>query len=231
MSNLQTQPYELKNDPFTFNPETMLKVDISGFWRLAQFVGTERINSKKGTKGWKQFGPGGTELTDKPHHEWTVDDYKSHHTGLFGEIAFALETGMQPDMILKPYGDGGEDFPGIDIKSTWSHRPTANKLIENCYKKDKMTKYYVQANIDFENKSVVLVGWCTRQDLCSGAVVNYGKGNERIGDDGSRFVLHYSDLKPMHTLPALVHARHKQMEKMQQFHKVIMQETFKQNRI
>ncbi|GAB3194656.1 hypothetical protein ABID22_000149 [Pontibacter aydingkolensis] len=211
-------PPVLKTDDFVFDADKMILVDISGYWRYAQFIGAERVNKKLGTKGYKEFcvKDSTQDFNNKPHHEWLKDDYKSHMIGIFGELAYGLEAGLQPNMELLEFGDGNQDFADVDIKSCWIDHPEMSKyLIENCYKKNKnqITKYYVKAAISLQYKKVVLVGWLTGEELCKGHIKNYGKGNAKWGDDGNRFAVHYSDLNSMYTFPPLVNQKKKILSK------------------
>lgn len=211
------QQTELKIDDFKFDPDKMMLVDISGYWRYAQFIGAERVNKKIGTKGYKEFcvKDSNQDFNNKPHHEWTKDDYKSHMIGIFGELAYGLEAGLQPNMELLEFGDGNQDFADLDIKSCWFDHNLMNKyLIENCYKqkkKNQIARYYVKAVVCRHTKKVALVGWLTGEELCQGHITNYCKGNAKWGDDGNRFAVHYSDLHSMYTFPPMVEQKKKQL--------------------
>jgi hypothetical protein len=198
-------------EKFIYNPSTMVTVDVKGWIRLAQYAGTDMILAKEGTVGYKEFDENDNDksylTTPKPN--WDFRHYKSFHKGLIGEIAYALKAGLNPNVELLSFGDGNSDFTGgVDIKSTWTNKldnTTDLYLVENCYKKDKgqLAKYYVKANVNLENETVVLVGWCTAAELCNGEIKNYGKGG-KYGDNGDRYALHYTKLKPYYTLPPYI---------------------------
>jgi len=222
--------------PFEFDESKMIKVSVKGWIRLAQYAGSEMILSKKGTAGYKEFSQSDSEFSfkDKAKSKWNYGDWKSFHVGILGEIAYALETGLNPNVELLSFGDGNEDFKDIDVKATWTNRfknTTDATLIESCYKKEKgqITKYYVKANLDINSEEVILVGWCTGEELCESKIMNFGKGINKYGDDGNRYVKHYSELNPIYTLPPFIKAKFLQVEKLNDFNNNMMKQVYKNN--
>ena len=196
-------------EKFIYDPKTMCRVSLKGYWLLGQVAGTEMIKAKNGTAGYKEFSESDSNLDflTKPYVDWNYGDYKSFHTGVLGEIAYALKSGETPNTAVIAYGDNNSDFTGgLDVKSTWTNKyknTTDCYLVENCYKqqKNQIAKYYLKVNLDINEECAYLVGWCTGEELCAGEKKNYGKAITKYGDDGERFTLHYSQLKPYYTLP------------------------------
>jgi len=88
--------------------------------------------------------------------------------GLYGEI-----TGQER---LAGFGDGGEDFPGVDVKGT-SHyeRPMLLRLASDPLRAER----FCLVAVDLKGHSARYVGYATREELAAAPEREYGYGPTR----------------------------------------------------
>ena len=69
---------------------------------------------------WPTIARVGAERLAQKQHYATHDpkNAQSDLIGTAGEIVWSLYSGQKCDLTLRPAGDGGEDFPGLDVKAT-----------------------------------------------------------------------------------------------------------------
>ena len=123
----------------------------------------------------------------KTSRQWSKQ--ATNLTGLKGEFAFFLCTGIPVDTGLHLRGDWGTDFiyEGIsyDIKSTISKSPDP-ALLEM---PDKKLSSHVYVLIRVNEWEAKILGWATRKQMRHSQKRNFGKGE--------RLSIHESELKSM----------------------------------
>ena len=107
--------------------------------------------------------------------------------GLIGEALVASELGWRQNLRLMPGGDGGYDFPGIDVKTSTFISDPHLKVAP-----DKLTdgKIYVLVAVDMRERKASIVGHATAEMIRS---KNYTKD---YGGYGETMYLTSSDLTP-----------------------------------
>ena len=113
----------------------------------------------------------------KTSRQWSKEP--TNLTGLKGEFAFSLCTGLPVDKELKKFGDSGVDFSfeGItyDIKST-TYTGFDPMLLEMPGKKLVAHIYVCYQINDWEAR---IVGWATRKQMSHAFIRNLGHGERR----------------------------------------------------
>lgn len=80
--------------------ETQGWVDLAPYWKKLEFAASLRDAQKKAYASSRYWNG------------------RSHFIGLCGEMVYGIVTGQEPDLTLRQLGDGGSDFPGVDVKTT-----------------------------------------------------------------------------------------------------------------
>jgi hypothetical protein len=93
--------------------------------------------------------------------------------GEVGEEVYARVLGIER---TAHFGDGGEDFPNVDVKAT-SHcdEPRLLRLLDDPLR----AAYFCLVAVDLEGHRGRYVGWATREELAAGEVIEYGFGPTR----------------------------------------------------
>lgn len=137
-------------------------VDLSPLKAEIESLSEEREKQKYGYKTSRQWSKEATNLT-----------------GLKGEFAFSLCTGLPVDRELKSFGDSGVDFDfgGItyDVKSTLYSG--ANPMLIEMPNKRLVPNVYVLVHINGWRAKIV--GWCSRKQMRHAESVDLGHG-ERL---------------------------------------------------
>lgn len=95
--------------------------------------------------------------------------------GAFAEWAYGSASGL-PWNTSPDLGDGGEDFPGIDVKGTEHWRsPRLLRLATDPLK----APCFVLVAVDLVEVRARYVGWATRQQLVDAPHEEYGHGPTR----------------------------------------------------
>lgn len=93
-------------------------------------------------------------------------------TGAAGELCYQLVSRYPMSTSLE-IRDGGEDFPGIDVKaSTYWGDPHLKHPLHDPLK----APFYFLTAVDLENRLVRPIGYATRPMLKAAPVVDYGNG-------------------------------------------------------
>lgn len=82
-------------------------------------------------------------------------------TGLVGEKLYSHLTGIPYNQEIK-LGDGGEDFPGVDVKTT---KTTGRGVLRAPLNFKFRAEYYVLVCWEPERRRARIAGWCTRQEF------------------------------------------------------------------
>jgi len=102
----------------------------------------------------------------------------SHVTGLHGEAAVSVLTGLPLCCELISSGDGGHDFlvegRSVDVKTSLYWQDP--HLKQSQYPK-VWSDFYVLAAMDTDTCRVRVCGWASRDELRAAKQVNYGYGN------------------------------------------------------
>jgi hypothetical protein len=97
--------------------------------------------------------------------------------GVLGEVVYALEFGYQINQEILAGGDGGLDFPGINIKgnSYWK-APLMRQRVDRINEADN----YGLVALDMPEKRGRYIGWCTRDELEAGGAADFGHGKTYV---------------------------------------------------
>jgi len=113
----------------------------------------------------------------KTSRQWSKE--ATNLTGLKGEFAFSLCTGLPVDRELKAFGDCGVDFEygGItyDVKTTL-YKGLDPMLLEMA---ERRLIPHVYVLVSINGWSARIIGWCSRKQMRHASVVNVGHG-ERL---------------------------------------------------
>jgi len=156
-------------------------IDLSPCKKKIRDAAEKREKQKIGYKTSRQWSKQATNLT-----------------GLKGEFAFSLCTGLPVDMELNKHGDFGADFlfEGIayDIKTT-THTGDEPALLEML---DKKLVAHVYVLVQVDEWEAKIVGWATRKQMRHSQKRDFGRGE--------RFSVTKSEIKEMgqDTIPPLV---------------------------
>lgn len=93
--------------------------------------------------------------------------------GLCGEAIFAMHYGKRINRELLINGDNGEDFEGVDVKtSTFISDP----YLKHPVGAKHWPPFFVLAAMDIQAKKGCLVGWATREELRAAKTIDWGYG-------------------------------------------------------
>jgi hypothetical protein len=148
-------------------------IDLSPYWEKSKDTSSKRAKKKcyESTKALKEEG---------------------HFLGLLGEHAVGFKFGLEVNHSVMPEGDGGEDFPGWDVKGvTYWKNPDLKHNLDKPLNAD----FYILVGIDVLKKRGWIPGFATREELRSAPLKNYGYGD--------RLSLNYKVLHPIKELKAL----------------------------
>lgn len=106
--------------------------------------------------------------------EWTRRWSESFNLlGVVGEALFGELTGQERS---DRFGDGGEDFPGVDVKATSHHKnPRLLRLATDPLR----AEYFALVAVNLEIKRARYVGYATREALAQAPQFEYGYGPTR----------------------------------------------------
>jgi hypothetical protein len=110
-----------------------------------------------------------------------TDSVRAHFIGNCGEAVFALVRGWpEPDFLKKATGktDGGEDFPGLDIKTTTHSPPSLNvwadKRFGSRFTRAAKVRWFVLIEYDDTKRRGRICGYATRAEVFAAPVVSLG---------------------------------------------------------
>tara|TARA_Y100000593_G_scaffold31842_1_gene62725 strand:- start:2779 stop:3243 length:465 start_codon:yes stop_codon:yes gene_type:complete len=148
-------------------------VDLSEIWPAIVAAGLTRDRRKKNYQS----------------ADYRNDD--SAAVGVAGEYVYALFTDSKVDLSYKPEGDGGMDFPGVDVKTSTFPSDPHLKLFEKDF--SKPAERFVLVALCLQKRQARLVGWISKDDAKQVATRrDYGYGNV--------FSIGWQDLQPMEAL-------------------------------
>lgn len=148
-------------------------VDLSEIWPAIVAAGRTRDRRKKNYQS----------------ADYRNDD--SAAVGVAGEYVYALFTDSEVDLSYKPEGDGGMDFPGVDVKTSTFPSDPHLKLFEKDF--SKPAERFVLVALCLQKRQARLVGWISKDDAKQVATRrDYGYGNV--------FSIGWQDLQPMEAL-------------------------------
>ncbi len=93
-------------------------------------------------------------------HPWTGDGREDVY-GKLGELVYGAAVGRAPRWIVDPAGDGGDDFPGVQVKAT---RQARGGVFVNCRQYDAYpeTRVYTFVLLDIAGGRGMVLGWAGR---------------------------------------------------------------------
>ena len=134
-------------------------IDLTPHSEEIKALAEVREKQKLGYKTSKQYSAAATNLT-----------------GLKGEFAFSLCTGLPVDKELKRSGDGGTDFTykniSYDIKSSLYDGPNVS-LLEF---PDKRLLAHVFVLVQIKDWTARIIGWASRRQMRHASHKDYGHG-------------------------------------------------------
>jgi len=140
-----------------------LWIDLAPYWDKLRAAADARDKQKKGfsTANYMNFD--------------------SNFIGLLAEQVYAIVTGQPLNLDLIISGDGGVDFPGIDIKGNeyWDGPNAGSPWLVNYSDKPLRAAKYVLVGIDKKRKRGFVAGWATREDVEKAKLKNWGYGLRR----------------------------------------------------
>lgn len=97
--------------------------------------------------------------------------------GLLGEEVYGVVSSRPLDLSAKitNLSDGGEDFPGVDVKATNREPPLLMRLRTDPLK----AGFYALVHVALERRRGSYVGYATRSELDAAPDVEYGHGPTR----------------------------------------------------
>lgn len=137
---------------------TFAWIDLVGFWHAAKEAADKRDAQKRGyeTASYRNENP--------------------NFVGLLGEYVYGEITGRPVNLELLALGDGGFDFPSVDVKAT----PYKTGHLLHPAAAEKWAPYFTLVVIDMEQKIGRYCGYAEGETLrLSPSVVNYGFGPQR----------------------------------------------------
>lgn len=103
-----------------------------------------------------------------------ADDFNL--VGLVGEHVYAREAGIPFNPWAKLWrdglNDGGEDFPGVDVKATKLQPPLLTHVVGTPFK----ARNYALVSVDLKHQTGEYLGWATAEMLEAGKVRDLGHG-------------------------------------------------------
>jgi len=98
---------------------------------------------------------------------------EGHFFGLLGEQAVALKFGLELNLSVTPEGDGGEDFPGWNVKgvSYWK-----DPYLKYNLDKPLTADFYILVGLDIPWKRARIAGFCIREELRKAPLRDWGYG-------------------------------------------------------
>ena len=141
-----------------------------------------------------------------------TDKTKCERVGLLGEMAFAKISGLPMDISYREKGDDCDFvFPGgsIDIKNASKLSNYKQMLVYGATSSGKLidikSSHFVASYLAFEDialkkATIVIVGWCTREQLMSKGLVR-SKASKCMH---SNYAVHYRDLRPISELLTMI---------------------------
>lgn len=168
-------------------------------WDICDQSSANMWTNKKGGS----YGKGLINTIEDPHF--------AERVGRIGEVAFSKISGLNVDLSYREKGDDQDfitkDGISIDVKTS-SKCPAYKQMLITGEMRGKALElksdYYVAAYLAHEDRinkkaTVVIVGWCTREQGMAGGL--------KIGRKGTyykNYEVHYRDLKPISELLEMI---------------------------
>ena len=108
--------------------------------------------------------------------QWNMDEGKRimvRLAGLIGEALVASELGLKLNLNVLRQGDGGYDFPGIDVKTSTFLSDPHLKVPPSQVKEEK---FYVLTVVDLNQRRARVAGYATCDMVRKAPQRNYGNG-------------------------------------------------------
>lgn len=139
----------------TTTTKTINWIDLTSIWETLRAVAKKRDDQKRKFATSRYLNP------------------DSHFHGLLAEHIFGLETGQNINLELLIEGDGGQDFPGTDVKgATYWTNPSLILFTDDALRANK----YALVALDIEGKRGYLVGYATREEVQKAEIRDFGYG-------------------------------------------------------
>lgn len=98
-------------------------------------------------------------------HPWTGDGREDVY-GYVGQLVYGAETGQTPRWVIDPRGDGGEDFPGTQVKATRRPRAVVYVNLRQFAAYPRVNRYaFVLLDVDRHRGRVL--GWVTKAEVAA----------------------------------------------------------------
>lgn len=98
----------------------------------------------------------------------------THGLGFLGEYVFGARVGVRPNLDVLVGGDGGRDFPEVDVKlATYLPDPDLKVHPDDW---GKPVRYFALVAYDAAARRAAYLGWQTREFMFAAPLRNYGHG-------------------------------------------------------
>jgi hypothetical protein len=111
------------------------------------------------------------QRSGRPNAAPMRDDHLEDSVGYLGELVYGRTIGAEPHDPI-PGGDGGEDYPGVNVRTRVlrGNYPPRLYVTHRTIELHPETLAYVLVAIDLDNREAAVLGWATREDVAAAPI-------------------------------------------------------------